>query len=150
MIASTAGKVFVDTNVLVYCYDMRDPAKHATALTLTETLARTSRLAISAQVLNEFYAAVTRPTRPQSIEPTRAMRIVRRYIAIAQVLPLSSSTTILAFKGMARYGLPLWDALIWAVAKENGIPLLYTEDFQHGQNMDGVQILNPFLPSTKP
>jgi predicted nucleic acid-binding protein len=41
--------------------------------------------------------------------------------------------------------LSFWDALIWAAAKENGIPVVYTEDFQHGRDIEGVRIINPFL-----
>ncbi len=40
-----------------------------------------------------------------------------------------------------------WETLIWAAAKENGIPLIYTEDFQHGRDVEGVRIVNPFAES---
>jgi predicted nucleic acid-binding protein len=40
-----------------------------------------------------------------------------------------------------------WDSLIWAVAKEGGIPYLLTEDLDDGVNIEGVQVLNPFGPN---
>jgi predicted nucleic acid-binding protein len=44
-----------------------------------------------------------------------------------------------------RHGLSFWDALIWAAAKMHGAEIVYTEDFQHWRDIDGVRIVNPFL-----
>ena len=44
-----------------------------------------------------------------------------------------------------RHCLSLWDALIWAAARENGVRLIYSEDFQHGREIEGVRIVNPFI-----
>jgi predicted nucleic acid-binding protein len=44
----------------------------------------------------------------------------------------------------SRYGFSLYDALIVAAALESGCTHLYTEDFQHGQQIDGLEIQNPF------
>jgi predicted nucleic acid-binding protein len=44
-----------------------------------------------------------------------------------------------------QHGFSFWDGLIWAAAKENGIPVIYTEDFQHGRDIEGVRIINPFV-----
>jgi predicted nucleic acid-binding protein len=43
-----------------------------------------------------------------------------------------------------RYQLGLCDALILAAARLAGAELVYSEDMQHGQHIDGVRILNPF------
>ncbi len=51
---------------------------------------------------------------------------------------------------MPRHGLSFWDALIWAAAAESGIPVIYTEDFQDGRNVEGVLFVNPFLPESSP
>ena len=42
---------------------------------------------------------------------------------------------------------PSRDPLIWAAARENGIPVVYNEDFQHGRDVEGVRIINPSLAS---
>jgi predicted nucleic acid-binding protein len=58
---------------------------------------------------------------------------------------LTTAITLRALDAVPRHGLSFWDALIWAAAQENGVPILYTEDFQHGRDVDGVRIVNPFV-----
>ena len=53
--------------------------------------------------------------------------------------------TLRALEAVSPHGFSFWDALIWAAAKENGISVVYTEDFQHGREIEGVRIINPFL-----
>jgi predicted nucleic acid-binding protein len=48
-----------------------------------------------------------------------------------------------ALRGVQRSQLPYWDALIWATAKTNQIPVVLTEDFNTGTSLDGVQMVNP-------
>jgi predicted nucleic acid-binding protein len=60
---------------------------------------------------------------------------------------LTRATTLRALEAIPRHGLSFWDALNWAAAKENGIPEVYTEDFQHGREIEGVRIVNPFVGS---
>ena len=43
-------------------------------------------------------------------------------------------------------GISYWDALILHSAKKAGCRVLLSEDLQHGQTIDGVRIVNPFLP----
>ena len=40
-----------------------------------------------------------------------------------------------------------WDSLVWAVAKEGGIPYLLTEDFDDGVAVEGVRFVNPYRAS---
>jgi len=60
------------------------------------------------------------------------------------VVPLTQVLTFRALEATPRFALSFWDALIWAAAAEAGVPVLYTEDLQHGQEIDGVRIVNPF------
>ena len=53
--------------------------------------------------------------------------------------------TLRALDAIPRHCLSLWDALIWAAARENGVRLIYSEDFQHGREIEGVRIVNPFI-----
>lgn len=50
-----------------------------------------------------------------------------------------------AIHGAAKYQLPWFDAHMWAYAKVYGLPVLVSEDFQHGRSYGGVQVVNPFL-----
>jgi predicted nucleic acid-binding protein len=65
-------------------------------------------------------------------------------------VPITAPVTFRALDAMPRHGLSFWDALIWAAAADNGIPVIYTEDFQDGRNIEGVQFINPFLSGSAP
>lgn len=54
------GRVFLDTNIFVYLYDSDHPGKQARARALVERFGLSGEIVISTQVLQEFYASVTR------------------------------------------------------------------------------------------
>jgi predicted nucleic acid-binding protein len=137
-------KVLVDTNVFIYAADKKAGDKNTRASELLDNLVRDDRLDVSVQVLNEFYHASTRPNKPPSLSHEEAGKIIQDLVDFANVLPLSGATTLLALAAIPKYSFSFWDALIWAVAKENEIARVYTEDFQHGRNVEGVLIVNPF------
>jgi predicted nucleic acid-binding protein len=112
---------------------------------LIQQLTDRDALAVSSQVLNEFYAVATRSKKSHLLSHDQAVRYIRTIAASSLVLPLTVRDTLLAVEAVVQHGFAFWDALIWAVAKANGIPLVYTEDFQHGRDVEGVRIINPFL-----
>lgn len=63
---------------------------------------------------------------------------------LGKVIPLTSSMTLRALDAIPRHGFSFWDALVWAAAREQGAGVLFTEDFQHGRDVEGVRIVNPF------
>ena len=53
MTASTdSSRALVDTNVVIYAYDLDDPSKHTIARVLLERLSDQGRLVFSTQVFN--------------------------------------------------------------------------------------------------
>jgi predicted nucleic acid-binding protein len=135
-----------DTNILVYSHDPTNPEKQSRALRLVEDLIARDALAISVQVLNEFYVSATRPHKPPALPHDQACAIVRDLVVVARVLPLTTEVTLRALDAMPLHGLSFWDALIWAAAAENGVRTVYTEDFQHGREVEGVRFVSPFVP----
>jgi len=135
--------VFVDTNVILYTFDPRNPQKQSRAREWLRAcwLQRCGR--VNSQVMNEFYAnARGRFSRAVSTEEARAE--VRRY---QQWKPwqVDHATVETAWAVETRYHLSYWDALMVASAQHMGCALLLTEDLQHGQQMEQLQIMNPFL-----
>jgi predicted nucleic acid-binding protein len=135
--------VFVDTNVVLYAADDRDAAKRDRArdwlrACWTRRCGRTS-----VQVLNEFYANARRKF-PTAISAGDARAQVRRY---QQWHPwqIDQATVETAWAVESRYGFTYWDALIIASAQQQGCDYLVSEDLQHGQQIDSVQVLNPFV-----
>jgi len=135
--------VFVDTNVLVYSEDGADAAKQARAIAWLGCLWQRRIGRLSTQVLNEFYVNATRKLQP-AMPAGDARAEVRRYQRW-QPWAIDHSTVESAWSVESRYGLPYWDALIVAAAQAQGCRYLLSEDLQHGQQVDSVQILNPFL-----
>ncbi len=139
----------VDTNVLVYRCDPRDPVRQRTATRLLEEGIGRQSLVISHQAIVEFVAAVTKPQknlRGRALMPI-AEALVEAADLMAQlpVLYPSRETLVTAMRGAALYGLPWFDAQMWACAEVNGLPELLSEDFQHGRHYGNVRIVNPFL-----
>lgn len=134
---------FLDTNVLVYLFDADAPQKKATAQALLEREATRGRAVLSTQVLQEFYVAVTRKL-AEPLPPADAEQAVQSLTKLP-VTPVSTTMILMAIRRSRRAQLSFWDALIVEAALASGATRLYTEDLQHGQQMDGVEIVNPFL-----
>lgn len=140
----------VDTNIVIYAHDRREPAKRAIASALLQRLSGGGRLVIGAQVLNEFCSVMMRPKREGRLEPDQASVVLRELEAIGEVVPVTPAMTFRALGAMQPHGLSFWDALIWAAAAESGISVIYTEDYQDGRVVEGVRFVNPFLISGPP
>lgn len=135
--------VFVDTNVLLYCFDDRDVGKRDRARQWVAACWRSRAGRISTQVLNEFYGHARRRF-TTAIAAGDARAEVRKYQAW-RPWAIDHPTVEAAWAVESRYGLNYWDALIVAAAQQQGCTLLLSEDLPHEQQIDGVQILNPFL-----
>src|SRR6266498_1883784 len=102
--------------------------------------AQTARL--SFQVLQEYYAATTRKLKP-GLSPEAARADVRDLLAWRPV-PVGAEVLESSWLIEDRFGLSCWDALIVAAARIAGCEHLLTEDLQHGSDMDGLRVVNPF------
>lgn len=142
----------VDTNVLVYRFDPRDPAKQRRATALLEEGIAARSIVVAHQSLLEFVAAVTRPQRALGGGPLLAMPEAlleaENLMAQLDVLYPSRDVLVTAMRGTAAYGLAWFDAQIWAVAEVYGLGELLSEDFQHGRHYGGVRAVNPFVEAS--
>ncbi len=141
MTALTA-RYLVDTNILVYAYDRSSGLKHQRALEILERLVETGGGALSTQVLSEFYAVVTRKLR-NPLGASEAAERVEYFLANWTVLDITAATVREALRGVQRYQLPYWDALVWATARVHRVPIILTEDFNTGAILDNVRMINP-------
>jgi predicted nucleic acid-binding protein len=136
------ARVFVDTNVLVYQFDARAPEKQMRAKIWLDHLWEAHTGLVSFQVLQEFYAIVTRKLQP-GLDPETARRVVRALWAWHPVV-VDDRITMIAWADQDRFGLSWWDALVVAAARVTGCSYLLTEDLQHDQDLDGLRVVNPF------
>jgi len=128
---------FIDTNVLLYAVS-NDPEEQRKA-DLARSLLAGRDLALSVQVLQEFYVQATRASRPDPLHPDQA---ALRF-PIADVTPDIVRGAILIQR---RFQLSYWDAAIIEAARSLGCTLVLSEDLSHEQDYAGVRVEDPFAP----
>ena len=134
--------VFVDTNVLVYRHDTKDPQKQARAEAWYQFVWRRRVGRLSFQVLQELYSTLTRKFVPRFDE--QEARALVRDLAAWQPVAADLALIERAWQLEARYSLSWWDALIVAAAQASESRVLLTEDLQHDQMFGTVRVIDPF------
>ena len=135
--------VFVDTNVLVYARDASDLEKQAAAAAWIEHLWTSANGRLSVQVLQEYYVTVTRKLDP-GLSPDETREDIRD-LAAWRPVRIDEAIVEAAWRIEDRFQLSFWDSLIVAAAQAADCETLLTEDLQHGLDIDGLQIVDPFL-----
>lgn len=137
----------VDTNVLVYRYDWRFPAKQRIATDLLRQGIADDSIRVPHQAIVELVAAVTRPIgEDQALLPAAdARREAEELLAQFEILYPTEGLVRLALRGAAAYQLAWFDAHLWAYAEHYGLDELISEDFQQGRLYGSVRARNPFL-----
>ena len=137
----------VDTNVLVYRFDPRFPAKQNRAEQLLREGIVAGDLRVPHQAIVEMVAALTRRRgqEPPLLPVGEAVREAEELLLQTEVLYPTEEVLRTALRGMASYQLSWFDAHIWASAEVFGLSELWSEDFQHGRIYGAVRIVNPFL-----
>lgn len=133
----------IDTNVLVYAHDPAEPDKAARAIETLDHLQAVQEGRLSAQCLAEFFVVSTRGERPL-LSLREAAKQVDLLAHAFQTLDITPMIVVEAGRGVREHKFSYWDAQIWATARLNQIPVILSEDFQHGSSFEGVRFLNPF------
>ena len=134
---------FFDTNIFVYQFDQDAPEKRARARALFEQHVREGSLLLSVQVLQELYVTLTRKLAvPLSVQDAREVVAALTELPIVQN---DAPMTLAAIDLSLRRQLSFWDALIIVAARRGGASVLLSEDLQHGQDIEGIRVENPFL-----
>ncbi|WP_370325082.1 PIN domain-containing protein [Euzebya sp.] len=133
---------FVDTNVLLYAYDIDAGHRHHRARALVGELGRTRRGALSVQVLQEFYVNAVRKI-AVPLPPDRArgrLRVLSRWRTHS---PLPHDV-VAATELSEQHQISFWDAMILRSASELDCAILWSEDLNAGQRIADVEIRSPF------
>jgi predicted nucleic acid-binding protein len=130
----------VDTNVLIYCHDSREPDKQQTAIALVSS---GGDFVLLWQVACEFLAA-SRKLLPVGFDLDKAFIELRKLRAVWRFEEPTEQVLDRAEELVSRFSLSFWDAILIAAALEAGADRLYSEDFSAYPNIDGMDIINPF------
>ena len=137
------GLQFVDTNILIYAYDVSSAEKHGRALELISKLWDSGKGCLSIQVLQEFYVNLTQKI-PHPLTPSKTMRIIDDYGRWRLHKPELKSV-LEAICIQQRNKISFWDAMIICSAKELGCKKIWTEDLNPNQIYEGIIAVNPFV-----
>ena len=135
------GRVFLDTNVLIYAASSRGlPAKFARA----EEIMAKEDFAISTQVVGEFVRNVQSP---KKMSPPLSDDEIHHWVNRLFEFPVVTIDREIILDAMVlqrRYRIDFWDSQIIAAARRSGAEVLYSEDLSHGQSYGSVRCENPF------
>ena len=132
---------FVDTNVLLYALS-RDPGEQIKAERARQLLDERD-LALSVQVLQEFYVQATRITKADRIEHDQAVKLIESWMRFP-VQEMTIPVMQAALGSCVKYQLSYWDAAILESARALGCREILSEDFSAGRDFAGVRVVNPF------
>ena len=132
---------FLDTNVLLYAIDRSEAERSKSEI--ARSILDERDLALSVQVLQEFFVQATRPSRPDALSYLQAKKFVdafSRFHVQTLTLPLVQA----ALQAHHRFQISYWDAAIIEGARFSQCHTVLSEDLNDGQDYGGVRVLNPF------
>jgi predicted nucleic acid-binding protein len=133
--------VFIDTNIWVYAHIDNDKKKHTLARNLLTKKIREKFIIISTQIVSEFYAAMTK----NKISHAEVSKSILEIVQSVYVTPIGLTDIEHALLLKEKYGYSWWDSLLLASSLEEECEILYSEDMQDGQLIEGfLTIKNPF------
>jgi predicted nucleic acid-binding protein len=138
-----SGRFFLDTNIFVYLFDAAAREKSERARQLLEEAIGTRRGIVSYQVVQEFFNVALR----RFVSPLTA--IEAEHFLATVFLPLltvhsSPGLFLKALQLSNAFHFSWYDSLVIAAALEGNCDVLYSEDLQQDQNIEGMRISNPF------
>ena len=136
------GKVFFDSNILIYFVDERDERKQSIAKEIIADAVQNQNGMISTQSLQEFYNVVTKK---MNCPKEKAKELVTMFSELFPVTQITIPLILGAIDISIKNEFSFWDSLILSTANDTGCILLYSEDLNSGQIISGTKVLNPFL-----
>jgi predicted nucleic acid-binding protein len=135
--------ILIDTNILVYSFDLAEPQKMKLARELLARLQLYQQGHLSIQCVGEFFNVVSRGNLPKMTLLDAAAQ-VEFFLQSFPVYPLTPGIVREAVRAVREHPISYYDAQIWACAHLNQIPTIFSEDFSDGQTIEGVRFVNPF------
>ena len=66
------------------------------------------------------------------------------WLSVFPIFNLTPQIVLEAIRGVRDHKLSYYVAQIWASARLNQVPVIFSEDFQDGQTLEGIRFINPF------
>ena len=137
------GKVFIDTNIIIYAYTVSSEERHKASVKTIEDLWQSGLGVISTQVLQEFFAIVTSKI-PKPLDLKSAKEIVKDLLRW-EVIINDGESILEAIDIHQKHKYSFWDSMIIQAAIKGNASVLLSEDLSDGQVINGLRIKNPFV-----
>ena len=134
------SKIFIDTNILIYTLDSKDPYKQTEAREIMKKVVELHRPVISTQVLKEFYVVATTKLKADRIIVKNIIHNFCNMEIVQNDLELIEQAIDISIISQ----LSFWDSLIVAAAEKSKCESIISEDLNSGQIYRGVTVINPF------
>jgi predicted nucleic acid-binding protein len=139
-------KIFIDTNILIYCLDKHDSEKQKKARELLKKVTLDLIGVISTQVLQEFYVAATRKL---GVEPLQAKDMLHAFSNYETIL-VTPEIINNAIDCSVLNRISFRDSLIVSTAESALCETIWKEDLNDGQVIKGIKIENPLVLPAPP
>jgi predicted nucleic acid-binding protein len=133
-------RCFIDTNLLIYADSGDEPVKQRIALSLLKQLRLNQTGVLSTQVLGEYCNVAINKLKIPHADIREQMQFWEQY----EVVQVTPAIIHMGLDLHQTRSLGFFDALIVAAAKTSGCTVLYSEDMNAGEMVNGVRIVNPF------
>ena len=137
--------ILIDTNLLIVLFDQNETVRQARATEVLDQLELMGLGRLSVQNLAEFFSVSTRKLSPP-LSPNEALDQVNLFTRVWPVYELTPLIVLEAARCVRDYQLSYYDAQIWATARLNQIPTIFSEDFNVGAMLEGIRFVNPLAP----
>ncbi|MCZ7533805.1 MAG: PIN domain-containing protein [Acidimicrobiia bacterium] len=134
---------FVDTNILLYAIS-NDPAEATKAESAREIL-ESRDLALSVQVIQEFFVQATRPSRSNPVSYEHALGLIQSFMRFP-IQEITMAIVLMAMSTREKFRLSYWDAAIIESARAMKCDVVLSEDLSLRQDFGGITVINPFAP----
>lgn len=134
-------KITIDSNILIYALDRTESVKNPQAVELMIQAGRRDNIVLTAQAIGEFINVIRRKRRDRLHE---AMSRMAEWAEVFTILPTTTEDLQRAIAFAETHALQFWDALIWQVARADGVKWLLSEDMQDGLSINGMTVIDPF------
>ncbi len=132
-----SDRCFLDSNVILYALDASDESRANVARRLVA-----ARPVVSTQVLGETASVMLRKLGIPPDQVGEHLRLLQRrcFVTITALTDYFRAVEL-----HKRYQFSFWDCLVIAAALSAECEILYTEDLQDDQVLEGrLRVLNPF------
>ncbi|MEQ9381627.1 MAG: PIN domain-containing protein [Imperialibacter sp.] len=134
------GKVFIDTNFLIYLFSEDDQIKKVHCTQLIDSLRDKVVLVWSTQVMQEFYRVMT----VKHHIPPQVVKDILQLFDDFELVINNKETINTAIDIQTVNKISFWDSLVISAASQAKCTTILTEDLNNGQLIQGVFLQDPF------